>query len=154
MSCPFYTWRSDFYCVKQQKEVGEDIYYRYCRNYDYSECPIYCDEGEVTGCFLTSACVEAMGLTDDCRELTVLRRFRDEWLSKQSGGKEDIKEYYQIAPVIVSLISKRNNSECIFRSIYQNMVRPAVILIQEKKMCQAWSLYKDEVMKLKVTYFK
>ena len=87
MSCPYYTWRSDFYCTKQHNYVNEDVYYKYCRNYDYSGCPVYGDAGSSTGCFLTSACVEAMNLPDDCEELMILRKFRDTWLVKQPGGQ-------------------------------------------------------------------
>jgi len=41
MSCPFYKWNSDYYCVVQDKRVPDEIYYQYCRNYDYGDCPIY-----------------------------------------------------------------------------------------------------------------
>lgn len=41
MSCPFYVWRSDYYCIKTESSKPGDIYYRYCRGYDYGDCPIY-----------------------------------------------------------------------------------------------------------------
>ena len=47
MSCPYYTWRSDFYCTKQHNYVNEDVYYKYCRNYDYSGCPVYGDRQQI-----------------------------------------------------------------------------------------------------------
>lgn len=34
-----------------------------------------------------------MGLPDDCHELTVLRAFRDGYMSAIPGGADDIKEY-------------------------------------------------------------
>ncbi|MEO0590599.1 MAG: CFI-box-CTERM domain-containing protein [Pseudomonadota bacterium] len=51
-------------------------------------------------CFLTTAAVETIGLADDCWELTALRAFRDDWLSTQSGGAEDIALYEREAPAI------------------------------------------------------
>lgn len=38
MSCPFYAWRSDYYCIKTESSKPDDIYYRYCRGYDYGDC--------------------------------------------------------------------------------------------------------------------
>ena len=69
MSCPFYWYNHHYACRKSGKDVNEDTYYKYCRNYDYDDCPIY-KGNDSGGCFLTSACTEARGLPDDCRELT------------------------------------------------------------------------------------
>ena len=76
MSCPFYWYNHHYACRKSGKDVNEDTYDKYCRNYDYDDCPIY-KGNDSGGCFLTSACTEARGLPDDCHELTVLRSFRD-----------------------------------------------------------------------------
>lgn len=72
MSCPFYWYNHHYACRKTGQDVNEDTYYKYCRNYDYDDCPIY-KGNDSGGCFLTSACTEARGLPDDCHELTVLR---------------------------------------------------------------------------------
>lgn len=151
MSCPYYTWRSDYYCVKQQREVPDDTYHKYCQNYDYDDCPIYKDEGSSSsdGCYLTSACVEAMGLPDDCYELTVLRGFRDSYLKSIPGGKEEICEYYHVAPAIVAAIDRKNDRLDILRRIYQNMVLPCVRMIEEKQFEQAHALYREQTVRLK-----
>lgn len=39
MSCPYYWWDHDYACRKTGKSVSEDIYYKYCRNYDYTRLP-------------------------------------------------------------------------------------------------------------------
>ena len=56
-------------------------------------------------CYLTSACMKYFqeNFDDNCYELTVLRWFRDNFVSK-----EDIKHYYDVAPIIVENI---NNEE-------------------------------------------
>lgn len=36
------------------------------------------------GCFVTTACVKMLGLPDDCREMTVLRNFRDSLLKTEA----------------------------------------------------------------------
>ena len=86
MSCPFYWYNHHYACRKTGQDVNEDTYYKYCRNYDYDDCPIY-KGNDSGGCFLTSACTEARGLPDDCHELTVLRSFRDGYLRSQPEGE-------------------------------------------------------------------
>ena len=91
MSCDFYTYKGgtlfgDFYCMKKEDTINMDTYNRYCKNYNYKECPIY-KSGNSSGCYLTSACIFAKGLKDDCHELTTLRQFRDQWLAKTTKGK-------------------------------------------------------------------
>lgn len=55
------------------------------------------------GCFLTTACCKYKGLPDNCEELTILRKFRDEQVAP-----ELVKEYYMIAPKIVEQIKNNN----------------------------------------------
>lgn len=146
MSCLFYTWRSDYYCTKQENYVNEEIYYKYCRNYDYGDCATYRGEKDTSGgCFLTSACIEAMGLPDDCEELTTLREFRDTWLIEQPGGQKAITEYYRIAPGIVDRIRERDDRQEVFQEIYNNLVQPCVVLIKGGRLREAWDLYQKEV---------
>jgi hypothetical protein len=45
-----------------------------------------------------------MGKPDDCRELTVLRKFRDTYLSSSDSGKALVTRYYEEAPGIVAAI--------------------------------------------------
>lgn len=39
MSCPFYWYNHHYACRKSGKDVNEDTYYKYCRNYDYETAP-------------------------------------------------------------------------------------------------------------------
>ncbi len=149
MSCTYYTWRDDYYCVKQQKSVPDDIYYKYCRNYDYRDCPIFKDEGGSTGCYLTSACVEEMGLPDDCYELTTLRGFRDTYMKSTLEGRAEVEEYYRIAPLIVSAIDRDPDKDSILRGIYDNLIIPCIKLIEEEEYEKAHALYRDTTVSLK-----
>ena len=49
-------------------------------------------------CFLTTACMKYFreNFDDNCYELTVLRWFRDNFVSK-----EDKEHYYEVAPIII-----------------------------------------------------
>ena len=153
MSCAYYTFRNnDYYCLKKGDYVNSDVYQRYCKNYSYDECPIYKDNPNSGGCYLTSACVEAKGLPDDCEELTVLRDFRDNWMKQQPGGKEEIAEYYATAPQIVTEINKRADAREIWNALYDALVAPCVKLIQAGAMEQARKLYREMSLSLKERY--
>lgn len=151
MACPFYWYNHHYACMKSEKDVNEDIYRRYCRDYNYENCPIYKHE-ESSGCFLTSACVEAKGLPDDCYELTVLRKFRDTYLRFLPCGEKEIAEYYFVAPQIVSAIKNREDYLGIFGSIYTKLVKPCVNMIERGDNEKAYILYRDTIQQLRTQY--
>lgn len=153
MSCSYYEFREgSYYCLKKHDYINSDVYERYCRSYNYDECPIYLDHDSSGECYITSACIYAKGLQDNCYELETLREYRDEWLSKQPGGKDLIKNYYAIAPKIVSCINERENKNRIYNAIYDHMVKPCVELIEQKKYTEAKELYKNMTEQLKKQY--
>lgn len=151
MSCPHYWYDNHYACRKTGKDVNEDTYYKYCRDYDYEDCPIYKGQ-DSSGCFLTSACVEAKGLPDDCHELTVLRQFREGYLRSIPGGGKEIAEYYFLAPQIVSAIRNKEDRLSIFDGIYEKLVKPCVGLIERGENEAAHKLYRDTVMQLQAQY--
>jgi len=152
VSCSFYTYKYGYYCMKKGDNVNEDIYYKYCRNYDYADCPIYKGADTSGGCYLTSACVYARGLPDDCHELQTLRHFRDTWLKQQENGPELIAEYYAIAPKIVSAINDRPDSQSVYNKIYETIVMPCVKLIEGTAHAEALSFYKSMTAQLYEEY--
>lgn len=154
MSCTYYHWNGGYACRKTGKGVDEDTYYKYCRNYDYRDCPIYKGENSSSssGCFLTSACTEAKGLPDDCCELTTLRNFRDTYLKGRENGENDIVEYYDKAPLIVAKIKKQTNSEKEFERIYNELVLPCVKHIENNSFEEAYNHYADYFNDLKKKY--
>ena len=104
--------------------------------------------GSDSGCFLTSACVQARGLPDDCEELTVLRRYRDGYLLHRTGGEEEVREYYAIAPQIVEAVNAKENAGEIWNRVYEEMVLPCVRMIRSGAMEDAFRLYKGYSLKL------
>ena len=96
---------------------------------------------EPSGCFLSSACVEYMGLSDDCRELTVLRDFRDYVLKATKDGCSLVEEYYQIAPQIVEKINKSCNKDEIYKYIYDK-IQLCVDEIESRNYENAVMIYK------------
>ena len=69
------------------------------------------------GCFLTTAACELRGLPDDCHELRVLRRFRDDVLVTSREGRALVEEYYREAPKLVPLVEVKGEHDNIWREI-------------------------------------
>lgn len=112
------------------------------------------DSSSGSGCFLTSACVEAIGLTDDCEELTRLRVLRDKRRLFDESFADLVKDYYHIAPTIVSNIESKPTRLTIYHRIYDELVAPCVELIKKNKENDAIQKYTEYVLKLKTLYFE
>ena len=105
------------------------------------------------GCFLTSACVEAMGLPDNCFELMTLRRFRDTYVANLCGGRGEIAEYYTIAPLLVKAISAHSNGlKETYQQIYDTVVAPCAKLISSGLFAEAYALYKQKFLELQTRF--
>ena len=154
MSCPHYFWNNHYACqLKPQyhRDVDEDTYHRYCRDYNYSECPIYKNDAErasESSCYLTSACINAKQLPDNCYELCTLRRFRDDYLARVPGGKEDIETYYRVAPTIVSAIDSSPNASETWNKIYDELILPCLDYIERGLLREAYMHYRSYSLSL------
>lgn len=104
-----------------------------------------------SGCFITSACVEAMGLSDDCKELQILRQFRDNYLQKSPEGRKITMEYYKVAPRIVEEIKRKPDSCQIFKEIF-NDTKKIVSQIEQGNSKMAITIYKCMMSQLKKKY--
>lgn len=100
-------------------------------------------------CFITTAVCEYLGKPDDCFELTTLRNFRDNWLALQPGGKEEIREYYEIAPTIVEKLSTSDEKDSLYEKIRLEYIEPCLkkILHGHNEDCRAH--YRAMVVALK-----
>ena len=102
-------------------------------------------------CYLTSACMKYFqeNFDDNCYELTVLRWFRDNFVSK-----EDIEHYYEVAPIIVESINNEEKSDIIYNYIYDNIVDYCVVQIEQGNYDKAYSRYKSSVLTLEEHFTK
>ena len=96
-----------------------------------------------TKCFLTTACMKYFQekFDDNCYELTVLRWFRYNFVSK-----DDIEHYYEVAPMIVETINKEEKSGIIYDYIYDNIVDYCIQQIEDGNYEIAYSRYKNSVL--------
>lgn len=102
-------------------------------------------------CFITTACINAKGLMDNCDELTTLRSFRDNYVMTLDEGETLIQEYYQMAPLIISSIQSQDNSREILEGIYTDILN-CVNLIKREQNEKAVKEYIKMVQDLKARY--
>lgn len=103
------------------------------------------DKSSGSGCYLTTACMQHMqeNFDDNCNELMTLRWFRDNFVSM-----EDIKHYYNIAPIIVNGINSLPNNNKIYAWIYEQIVQPCILAIQKENYEFAYNKYKNSILLL------
>lgn len=97
--------------------------------------------GSGGGCFITTACVEQRGLSDDCHEMQVLRQYRDILVENDEDFRNKVLEYYRKAPLIIQAIETRNDSGEVYNALYNNMIKPCVNMLEEGKTEEAKELY-------------
>lgn len=106
----------------------------------YAYKPWESDGGSSSGCFITTTCMEYMGKKDDCEELQTMRKFRDEYMKSNTEGQKLIKQYYEVAPKIVSTLNANKDKVFHYRYILKNIQR-CLDLIDDKKYAEAQETY-------------
>ena len=99
-------------------------------------------------CYLTTACVEVKGLPDNCEELTLLRRFRDEYLFNQPNGRELFDWYYDYSPDILEAIERSDTKSIVYEYIYE-IISDCVRHIKLGDMDYVFEKYCQMVINLK-----
>ncbi len=100
------------------------------------------------GCFISTAVVSNFNLPDDCRELNILRRFRDTYMRCTLERQQEVEEYYRIAPGIVEAVSQRADASDIWRALWVSHLAPAIAAIECGDDDRAHSIYRDMVASL------
>jgi hypothetical protein len=103
------------------------------------------------GCFITTACCGALGLGEDCFELTALRRYRDMVLTRQPDGAGKIAIYYQLAPLILSRMQDATRARRL-RFIYARYILPAALAARLGMNGLAYRLYVRMLAALAAVY--
>ena len=103
-------------------------------------------------CYVTTAVCRSLEKPDECYELRTLREYRDNYLSMSPGGRDTIREYYNIAPTIVKRIDKLRDSDRVYREIWENYLSPCISLIEEGKMEACRKVYTKMVRDLEEEY--
>jgi hypothetical protein len=119
---------------------GNRTYHREDRTGKYDETSGSSSSGG--GCFLTTACVEYVGLPDDCHELETLRHFRDTYVRHLPEGSSLLAEYYSHAPKIVDSILVSPEKDELLKYIY-DCIQVAVGHIDEGNLEDALKCYSN-----------
>lgn len=95
------------------------------------------------GCFITTAVMKAQleEFSDNCRELTMLRRVRDEYITHLPNGPEMLAAYREFAPVYVERISKRPDAETVWKILYDEYILEAVKHAEAGHFRKAYLVY-------------
>lgn len=103
-------------------------------------------------CYITTAVCENLGEGEACRELAILKGFRDHYLEATPEGHALVEEYYNIAPTIVKRMNRQPEHEKLYRELYEDYLLPCVCEIerQEYEACKA--RYQKMVLELKARY--
>jgi hypothetical protein len=102
-------------------------------------------------CFLSTACIQHKHLPDQCEELQVLRKFRDEYMRASPLGQQLVKEYYSLGPGLVKAIELDSNKANTYRYIY-SCIKNACAKIRLQKNESAQEVYTKMVKRLSKKY--
>lgn len=130
--------------------LGTDEKYR-AENEAYEEGHAHSESQKSGGCFLTTACVNHAGLTDDCYELATLRSFRDSYVAQLDNGRAVLAEYYDVAPALVRQIEQSADRDAVLSGIFTTVTK-AVKLIEQKSFQEAFACYEAMFADLKQRY--
>ena len=82
---------------------------------------------------------------DESPELQSMRALRDNYGIRHYA--KEVEEYYEIAPLIVSGISKLENGNEVFIELYYKFIMPAHELVKRGKYEDAHTVYRNMVNK-------
>lgn len=99
--------------------------------------------------FICTACMQAKGLGRDCKELQILRSFRNQYAMRSGEGRFLISEYAVVGPMLVDTIENSVNKKEIYASVYESLVLPILDLIKEDRKETAMQFYKKYIEGLK-----
>lgn len=103
-------------------------------------------------CYVTTAVCKSLNRPDNCHELTLLRRYRDEYLLGTMSGNDIIRQYYNIAPTIVKRINRSPDAAAVYEKIWKEYLSPCVDMIEKNQMDGCKDLYTDMVHELEQKY--
>lgn len=103
-------------------------------------------------CFITTAVCEELGKPDDCEELTAFRAFRDGYLRTCEDGEALIREYYDIAPGIVTCINICGDRAARYEEIRTRYLAPCYEEIQAGALAECKTRYTRMVRELEKQY--
>ncbi|HEX3021445.1 MAG TPA: CFI-box-CTERM domain-containing protein [Lachnospiraceae bacterium] len=103
-------------------------------------------------CFITTAVCDSLAMPDNCYELEAFRAFRDNYLLSQEGGEALVKEYYEIAPILVSKINIHGDRQYIYKNLWNDYLKECLSYIEKNDFEHCKEQYISMVNSLKDTF--
>ena len=103
-------------------------------------------------CYVTTAVCKSLQKQANCKELVLMKNYRDEYLMKQKGGPQVIQEYYDIAPTIVKRIDKEECSDEKYRYLWEHYLKFCIALIESGQYEECRGVYEQMVEELREEY--
>ena len=107
-----------------------------------------------SGCYITTAVVEILGLPDDTYELEVLREFRKNYLQKNEEYHSLLFEYDVKGPVIAEALRISPDREKIALDLYNIYIKGTVAYIKLEDYASAIDLYVEMTNNLAKKYLQ
>lgn len=150
----WFGWKLIGHCSQQHMIIEKENHIRSCcRAPNRNSFPCGFRESQPDeGCFISSACIMAKGLPDDCEELETLRTFRDNLTKRDEKLANLCRDYYKNAPEIVKRINQSDNMVKNYEEIYNNLVSPCVTMLKNGSIEEAIELYTNTYMSLLKKY--
>ncbi|MDE7016782.1 MAG: hypothetical protein K2P65_04270 [Lachnospiraceae bacterium] len=103
-------------------------------------------------CYVTTAICQGLHKSQNCREVQLMKAYRDEYLVLQEGGEEITREYYDIAPTIVKRIAKEASPEEKYQYLWEHYLQFCVAMVESGKYEECKETYMQMIEELKREY--
>lgn len=113
-----------------------------------------CGAAALMGCYITTAVCERLNKPDNCRELRVLRAYRDQVLAQSREGRRDIQTYYEVSPRIVEAIARESAPRAFYGHLLERHILPAVKAVENRRHDDAYNIYRAMTLGLEARFLK
>ncbi|MBQ6807367.1 MAG: hypothetical protein IJO97_08060 [Lachnospiraceae bacterium] len=103
-------------------------------------------------CYITTAICQGLHKTQNCQELIMMKKCRDEYLLHQPDGEQIVKEYYNIAPTIVKRIEKESAPEEKYQYLWEHYLKFCIAMIEAGQYQACREKYEEMVEELRKQY--
>lgn len=113
----------------------------------------YSTHGHSNCCYVTTACLDSMGLPRDSLEMKAMKELTTEHILKSLQGKKDYVSYQRIGPSIVEAVESRSNAREIWEEVY-GALKSVTSAVFSGRYEDAHQKYKELMLDLKKQFVK
>ena len=133
----------------QYRESGLALQPCGCSNYSKGSHTKYSKGG--SGCYVTTACLDALNLPKESLELVAMKVLTREHILKSFSGKKDYLSYQKKGPAIVSAISTQKDPGSIWERVYEQLQNVTQSVL-DGNYVRGHQQYKDLILGLEAQF--